>query len=264
MDIAALFSQIIHEPVNALIIICNLILIESLLSVDNAAVVATMVLDLSRKDRKRALSYGIIGAYIFRGICLFFATYLIQIWWLKPLGGLYLLYLFIQYFIKLAKHQKSEKTVDKKKSWFYQKVIGVLGPFWATVLLVEVMDLAFSIDNVFAAVAFTGNIILVWVGVFIGILAMRLVARSFVSLMERFPFLETAAFVVLGILGLKLSLSLYEHFYPETGLSKLLASSAADWGTSVLTILVFFIPLLTSYLFNIPSKHKREEDTTIK
>ena len=112
MDIQALFQEIIKSPLEAGVIICNLIIIESLLSVDNAAVVATMVLDLSPKDRKRALSYGIVGAYIFRGVCLFFATYMIQIWWLKPLGGLYLLYLFVKYFIDKARHKQKDKAVD--------------------------------------------------------------------------------------------------------------------------------------------------------
>ena len=255
MNISAFLQQITANPLSAFVIICNLILIESLLSVDNAAVVATMVLDLNKRDRKRALSYGIIGAYIFRGICLFFASYMIQIWWLKPLGGLYLLYLFIKFCADKIKHRKKVKEADKQKSWFYKKIVGLVGPFWATVLLVEVMDAAFSIDNVFAAVAFTTNIILVWTGVFIGILAMRLVARAFVTLMDKYPFLETAAFIVLGVLGLKLSMSLYEHFFPGSAISKFLTSTMADWGTSVVTILIFFVPLLTSVLFNFPKKH---------
>ncbi len=259
MDISTLLQQIVDKPLNSLAIICNLILIESLLSVDNAAVVATMVLDLDRKERKRALSYGIIGAYIFRGVCLFFAAYMIQIWWLKPLGGFYLLYLFINYFVKHKKRTNTPEAANKQKSALYRKIIGVLGPFWATVLLVEVMDLAFSIDNVFAAVAFTSNIILVWVGVFIGILAMRIVASAFVVLMEKYPFLEKAAFVVLGILGLKLSMSLYEHFYPETFVSKIFMDEKADWMTSLLTILVFAVPLATSALFNVPAKHTDKE-----
>lgn len=261
MDIHELFQQITSNPLNALAIIFNLILIESLLSVDNAAVIATMVLDLSKEQRKKALSYGIIGAYIFRGICLLFAAYMIQIWWLKPLGGFYLLYLFIKYFIDKLRHKQKHEEVDKQQSGFYKMIIKWVGPFWATVLLVEVMDLAFSIDNVFAAVAFTDNIILVWVGVFIGILAMRLVARFFVTLMDKFPFLETAAFIVLGILGLKLSMAVYEHFYPETAISKFLESEASDWGTSILTIVVFLVPLLTSVMFNFPKKHivKKED-----
>ena len=82
----------------AILIILNLIIIESLLSVDNAAVLATMVMDLPKEQREKALKYGIIGAYVFRGICLVLAAWLVKIWWLKAIGGLYLIYLFIKYF----------------------------------------------------------------------------------------------------------------------------------------------------------------------
>ena len=61
-----------------------------------------------------------------------------------------------------------------------------------------------ALTSVFAAVAFSPNIILVCTGVFIGILAMRFVAQGFVKLMETFPFLETSSYVVIGILGIKL------------------------------------------------------------
>jgi predicted tellurium resistance membrane protein TerC len=83
-----IFQHILGADWNGgLFIILNLILIESLLSVDNAAVLATMVLDLPPSERPRALRYGIIGAYVFRGLSLIFASWLIKIWWLKPLGG---------------------------------------------------------------------------------------------------------------------------------------------------------------------------------
>lgn len=262
MDIQQLFQEIIDKPTTSLAIIFNLIIIESLLSVDNAAVLATMVLDLDKKDRKKALHYGIIGAYVFRGICLLLAAVLIKIWWLKPLGGVYLLYLCIKYFIKRPSVQQIEKeAVDKEeaqlksKNWVYRHIVKWIGPFWSTVILIELVDLTFSIDNVFAAVAFTDNIILVWVGVFIGILAMRYVARGFVKLIEHYPFLETAAFVVIGILGVKLLLSLFEHYYPQSEITKVLTSHSADWATSILTIAIFGIPILGSLLFNYPKKH---------
>ena len=253
MDIHSLLNQITAQPLNSLAVICNLVLIESLLSVDNAAVVATMVLELSRPQRKKALSYGIIGAYIFRGICLFFAVYLIKIWWLKPLGGLYLVYLFVKYFAN--RNKGNQKNAGKKEGWLYAKIVKHIGKFWATVVAVEIMDLVFSIDNVFAAVAFTDNILLIWTGVFIGILAMRIVARGFIVLMERFPFLEVAAFCVLGVLGMKLSLSVLGHFYPLATFTKFLESEKADMLTSLFTIAIFFIPLFSSLLFNVPAKH---------
>ncbi len=259
MNIAAFIHDITSNPWASLAIILNLVLIESLLSVDNAAVLATMVLSLDKKDRSRALSFGIIGAYIFRGLCLFFASFLIKIWWLKAIAGGYLVYLFIRYFINKRRKGAHESIHPKQHGKLYNNVAKWIGPFWTTVLSVELMDLTFSIDNVFAAVAFTNNIILVWTGVFIGILAMRIVARLFVILMERFPFLEVSAFIVLGILGLKLTLSVLEHTLPQFAISHFLRSEAGDISTSVFTACIFLLPLISSWLFNIPPKQNSAE-----
>ncbi len=249
-----LLQEILNDPMSSLLIIGNLVLIESLLSVDNAAVLATMVMELPHKDRKKALKYGIIGAYAFRGICLFLASYLVKIWWLKGVGGLYLLYLFIDWWRKHHKKETGKKELKKEDSKFYKMTVGRLGNFWATVISIELMDLAFSLDNVFAAVAFSKNILIILAGVFIGILAMRFVAQAFVKLMEKYPFLEACAFTVIGILGLKLSLSLYEHFAPESPVTKILESHEADWITSLVTICIFAIPIVTSLLFNVPKR----------
>jgi YkoY family integral membrane protein len=239
----------------SLIIIFNLILIESLLSVDNAAVIATMVLDLPPEKRKRALRYGILGAYIFRGICLIFAAWLIKIWWLKPLGGLYLIYLAIDYFRRKAASQTDDDGLKKEETWYYKLTYGLVGPFWATVIAVEAVDLAFSLDNVFAAVAFTDNIYLVCTGVFIGILAMRFVAQWFVKLLERYPFLETSAFAVIGILGLKLSFSFVCHFFEDEPWAQTMESEIADLIVSGITAAFFFVPILTSRFFGWPKRN---------
>ena len=236
------------------LVILNLIVIESLLSVDNAAVLATMVMDLPEKQRNKALKYGIFGAYFFRGLCLLFAAWLVNIWWLKPIGGFYLLYLTYDYFKSKATPETDDDTLNKSENWIYKATIGAWGQFWATVALVEVMDLAFSIDNVFAAVAFTDKLALIWIGVFIGILAMRFVAQAFVRLMERFPFLETTAFIVIGVLGLKLSASLYCHFYSQTTLCAFLEGEQADMFISIFTVGLFLVPILTSAMFNFPRR----------
>lgn len=263
-------------------IIGMLILIESLLSVDNAAVLATMVMDLPKQQREKALKYGIIGAYVFRGICLVLAGFLVTVWWLKPLGGLYLLWLVYSWWRGKQTPQTDDDALhtDKQSNWLYRITVGTIGNFWATVALVELMDLAFSIDNVFAAVAFSKNIIVIWIGVFIGILAMRFVAQGFVRLMERYPFLETCAFAVIGILGIKLMLSIYGHYYPcstfavfmegdhacleaqvaAAKLTHMPEGHSTAWGdiiTTIVTLSVFALPVLSSVLFNYP-KHTND------
>ncbi|HCN84590.1 MAG TPA: DUF475 domain-containing protein [Sphingobacteriaceae bacterium] len=249
-----LLHSVLGDDIQAgLLIILNLIVIESLLSVDNAAVLATMVMDLPKDQRSRALRYGIIGAYVFRGICLFLAGWLVKIWWLKPIGGLYLLYLTYSYF-KGKSEDEGDGAVDKNKNWLYRSTVGVAGIFWSTVALVELMDLAFSIDNVFAAVAFTDHMPLIYIGVFIGILAMRFVAQAFVKLMEKFRFLETVAFIVIGVLGIKLLASLYTHFDHSSALAQFIDGEKMDLLVSVFTVAIFIIPVLTSHFFNFPKK----------
>jgi YkoY family integral membrane protein len=270
-----LLEQIMNKPLSSAGVVLNLILIESLLSVDNAAVLATMVLDLPKDQRAKALRYGILGAYIFRGLSLLFAAILISIWWVKPLGGLYLLWLAMRYFLKRRKHvdeeTPEEEAQEQKESWLYRRTLGLLGPFWATVVMVEVMDAAFSIDNVIAANAYSRNIILIWTGVFIGILAMRFVTQGFVRLMERYPFLEICAYCVIALLGLKLAISGINHFYPCTAFAEFMdgpneclihrglpipeGEHTHVWGdilTSIFSLAVFFIPIVTSILFNWP------------
>lgn len=248
-------QDIINNPLPSLAIVGNLVIIESLLSVDNAAVLATMVMDLKDEEREKALRYGILGAYFFRGLAMVFASFLIQFQWLKIAGGLYLLYLVYDWWKGKQTQTEEDDLIDKESNWLYKATVGSLGNFWATVALVELMDMAFSIDNVFAAVAFTPNIILICIGVFIGILAMRFVAQAFVKLMEKYSFLETAAFVVIGILGIKLSLSVVDYISPGSAFGEFMKTETADIATSILTVAIFFIPILTSIFFNYPKKN---------
>jgi YkoY family integral membrane protein len=240
------------DPFAGAMVVVMLILIEGVLSVDNAAVLATMVMRLPAEQRGKALKYGILGAYLFRGICLALAAWLIQIWWLEPLGGIYLLWLSWKHF---SRHESVEEeaaeAVADEGAWLYRHTIGRLGTFWATVAAVEVMDLAFSIDNVLAAVAYVKNfpmpsqLILVCTGVFLGILTMRFAAQGFVKLMHRYHFLETCAFIVLGILGVKLLLSVPRHFLTAGNpIHDFLGSKYFDMGTSAITLLIFIVPVV--------------------
>src|SRR5262245_38698060 len=88
------------DPKATVLLVLNIIIMESLLSIDNAAVLASMVMDLPKRQRKRALFYGMFGAIGFRILCLLLASYLLRIWWIEPIGGLYLLFLVGNYFRK--------------------------------------------------------------------------------------------------------------------------------------------------------------------
>lgn len=229
------------NPLGTLFVILNIFLLEVVLSIDNAAVLATLVKDLPENKRNKALHWGIIGAYVFRGLALLFVTFLVNIWWIKPLGGLYLCWMTYGYFKGKSTPQTDDDVMDKENNWLYRNTVGLIGQFWATVALVELMDMVFSIDNIFAVVAFTKNYVVIILGVFVGIIAMRFVAQQFVKLMEKYDFLEDCAFVVIGILGVKLFLSILVHFVPSTSW---IESESVDLVMSAVTMLVFIVPIL--------------------
>jgi YkoY family integral membrane protein len=249
--LTSVFGSDLHQ---SLLVVLNLIMIESLLSVDNAVVLAAMVVDLPYRQRSKALKYGILGAYVLRGLSLVFASQLIQLLFLKAIGGLYLLFLTFKYFYSKSTEKEEDELLSKKDNRIYKFFIGVLGPFWTTVVLIEFMDLSFSIDNVFAAVAFTENIYLICIGVFIGILAMRFAAQGFVRLIEKFPFLEAVSFVVIGVLGVKLILSYVGDLYKGIPFLSFLNSHESDLYVSLATTAIFLLPILTSSLFNYPKR----------
>lgn len=222
-------------------IFATLLLLETLLSIDNAAVLAILVSPLPEHHQKRALRYGIIGAYVMRGIALLCAAWLIHVWWLKVLGGLYLIWIALDYFKSSSPKHGDVVQADSKLISLLTPYIGRL---WATIVAVEFLDLTFSIDNVFAAVALTDKLWLIMAGVGIGILAMRFVAQRFIVLMKKYPRLETAAFLVIGLLGLKLVCSTLAEFFPDSGLHAVLTSHVFEILFSLVSMAIFILPIL--------------------
>lgn len=198
-------------------------MLEIILSIDNAAVLATMVQTLDPKEQKKALTYGIVGAYLFRFIALLFASFLISITWLKIVGGAYLVYLCIKSFYNSG----DDAISTTKKS------------FWATVISIEIMDLIFSIDNILASVSFTKSLVIITIGVFVGILAIRFATGMFINIIKENPIIEKIAYGVIGMLGLKLILS---YFFEAIN------SESIDIIFSGITMLAFVLPVLYNKL----------------
>ncbi|MDR3632809.1 MAG: TerC family protein [Isosphaeraceae bacterium] len=182
--------------------IASLVFLEGLLSADNALVLAVMVRHLPRHEQRRALRYGIWGAFVFRLIAIVLSSKLLQFWQFQVVGGLYLLYLAGSHF--LAKQSKSGDDGDTVTERLARS-------FWATVVSVELADIAFSIDSIVAAVAMAPSkfgpfwrLAVVYLGGILGIVAMRFVAGGFVILLEKFHGLTTGAYVLVAWIGVKL------------------------------------------------------------
>ena len=180
-----------------------LVVLEGLLSADNALVMAIMVLGLPRRDHHKALRYGLLGGFAFRAAATLLAVYLIRVGWVKVLGGLYLLYLTYSHF------WGREEGENRRQAPRAKPLLG-LSPFWGTVVRVELVNLAFSIDSILVAVAMSPKLWVVIMGGILGIVAMRLVAGQLILLVQRYPPLVDGAFVIIAWVGLKLCLE-YLH-----------------------------------------------------
>lgn len=185
-------SGTLTDPVNWGII-GTLVILEGLLSADNALVLAVMVKHLPKEQQKKALFYGLIGAYIFRFVAIGVGTFLVQITWIKVLGGAYLLWIAISNLF-FKKHEENENGEVKNKGL----------SFWRTVLAVEVMDIAFSVDSVLAAFGVSEKVWVLFLGGILGVLMMRGVAQVFLKLIDKIPELEKTAFILIIIIGLKM------------------------------------------------------------
>ena len=205
-----------HFDLNLIYIIIQVIFLEGILSIDNAAVLGAMVSVLPKQDmvpwpgplkslgppvhrllggqRSAALKVGLLGAYVGRGLMLVLANFVIHNHYLKVLGAAYL--------IRLAFENLGEPEPGEEEQVRAKRMEGK--SFWSVVIAVELADLAFSLDNVVAVVALSDNLPIVMFGVFIGIVAMRFAAGIFTWLVLKEPILKPAAYLVVFNIGAEL------------------------------------------------------------
>lgn len=180
-----------------LVTIALLVLLEGLLSADNAMVLAVLVLGLPRHRQQKALRYGILGAFLFRGVAIVFAANMIQLSLVKLLGAFYLVWLPYQHFFR-GGDAESRRATPPAKPWMG------LSAFWGTVVRVELTDIVFAIDSILVAVAMSPKLWVVLTGGVLGIITMRMVIGRLLTLVRRYPALVDGAFVIIFWVGLKL------------------------------------------------------------
>jgi YkoY family integral membrane protein len=179
-----------------------LIVLEGLLSADNALVMAIMVLGLPRNQRTKALRYGLVGGFAFRIIANLLATYLIRVSGVKLAGGAYLLYLTYSHFTQRDGEHRHEPPPARPGFG--------LSAFWAAIIRVELVNLAFSVDSILVAVAMSPKLWVVMAGGILGIIAMRLVVGQLLALIQKDPALVDGSFIIIAWVAFKL-LAEYAH-----------------------------------------------------
>ncbi len=183
--------------------VCSLSFIEILLSSDNAVILAVLSRALPQPLRQRALYIGLASAFFFRAVAILLLSFILDSPWIELLGAAYLIYLSIHYFTK--------KT--------HKKLPTAPASFWKTVLLIEFFDLTFAFDSIIAGIAFIDSpstlsnglfhpkLWIVYTGGMIGLGFIRYAADLFSRILDRLPHLETSAYLLVGLIGIKLALS---------------------------------------------------------
>lgn len=198
-----------------------LIGLEGLLSADNALVLAVIAKHLPEEQKKRAINYGILMAFVFRFVALFAISFIANVWQIQAIGAAYLLYLGLKHIIQ-ARFGKANKNIHKDA----EKESAGKG-FLPTVGKIALADLAFAIDSILAAVALAlglpdsplgnfggmdgGQFIVVLLGGVAGLILIKFAATWFVQLLKERPALETTAYVIVAWVGVKLAIITLAH-----------------------------------------------------
>jgi len=240
-----------------------LIFLEGILAADNACVLGIMVKHLPVEERKRALLYGLAGAFIFRAVSLFAISMLIEWWQLQAVGAFYLISLSLNHVYNSFMYNNGSNA----------KPVALEGTgFWSTVIKVEVADIAFAADSILAAVALAvslpktslpsiggldgGHFMVVFAGGFVGLVFMRFAAQWFVTILMRKPGLETAAYLLVGWVGVKLAVYTLSH----PGVAWLGAgfSGSAEW--KLIFWIGFLLICIGGWFFSKPVEAKRSQE----
>lgn len=279
-----------------------LIVLEGVLSIDNALVLGLLAKRLPKHQQRRALTYGLVGAFVFRLIAIFMATLLLKLPFMKLLGGAYLIYVAVKHFFFDSRHEHPDHVTigadgqpslhgqpletemsDKQRESEIQARSPIpanvgappksasrgFASFWPTVVVIELTDIAFAIDSILAAIAFippspkTPNPKL-WVivtGGMLGVILMRFAAVVFIKLLDRFPRFEVSAYLLVIVIGLKLSadwlFNSFLHPRPENWpLDKVYHGPLDFHSFTSPAFIIFWILMAVCFGFGFVPKHK--------
>ena len=196
-----------NAGVEVYFILLILIVLEAVLSADNAIALASIARSVEDpKSQQKALNIGLVGAYILRIVLILGATYVIEYWQFELLGALYLLWLVFNYFVLEDNDNDESET----------RTLGFKS-LWQVIPTIAITDLAFSLDSVTSAIAITEDTWLVIAGGTIGIIILRFLAGLFIRWLQEYTYLEDAGFITVGFVGLRLLLKVWlpDYFIPE-------------------------------------------------
>jgi YkoY family integral membrane protein len=177
-------------PSTELPIIFSIIILDGILSVDNAMVNAAIAKDLPPRQQRFAIIFGLAAGAVLRVVALLAVGLILKFPELKLLGALYLGYLCVNHFFLKKEEHGSQKP---SKARFRDAVIAI-----------GLADIAFSVDNVVASVGMSQYISVVIIGVLSSVIVMMFATQIVLVLLKRYPSLEHAAFALIGLIAVSI------------------------------------------------------------
>ena len=165
----------------------NIIMIDLVMSGDNAILIGMATKRLKWADRKKAIFWGVAGATILRIIFSLGVVWLMQIPGLEFLGAILLLYVVWKFYREIRAHEHHEEW----KEWG--------STFWAAIQTIIVADVAMSLDNVLAvAGASHGNVVNLIIGLVFSIILMVVASWYIANLLVKYPSIQwVGLFIIL-------------------------------------------------------------------
>ncbi len=217
-----------------LLLLPLLLALEAVLSADNAIALAAIARRLDdRAGQEKALNLGLLLALVFRLGLIAAAEWVLDFWPLQLLAAGYLLWLSGSQLLGSADGEADDEPGGTLALGSGQTHHGHPGNLGSVVATLALTDLAFSLDSVAAAVAVSDRLWLVMLGGVLGVIALRLTAELFIRWLAVFRHLETAGYLAVGLVGIRLLLRLVLPglVVPEWGLLVVVGLLFA-WGFS--------------------------------
>ena len=233
--LATLSSDFAHLATSAgLFALLNIILIDLVMSGDNAILIGMATKKLNGQERKKAIFWGVAGATILRIFFSLGAVWLMQIPGLEFLGALLLLYVVWKFYREIRAHEHNEE-------WW--KEANTLS---AAIKTIIIADVAMSLDNVLAvAGASHGNIINLGIGLIISIILMVVASGWIAKMLEKYPSIQWLGLFII----LFTALEMLEKWFTKVAEPMILGIPESSIFTLLLIIVVGgFAFLQTKYL----------------
>ena len=165
--------------------VSKIIMIDLLLSGDNAVVIALACRNLPAEQRKKGILFGVLGAIVLRIVLTFFATSLLSLPYLKVAGALLLIWIGIKLILPEDEHSAENIQADTR--------------LFGAVKTIIIADFVMSMDNVLGvAGAAKGNVLLLAFGLLVSIPLIAWSSQLVLKLIDRFFFIIYAGGALLG------------------------------------------------------------------